>query len=72
MFFLCSPRQNAKIVFYFWQDAYQALRGGLIHVDVQITKMKDYKSIERRGDVGQSDVVVPNFDIGGVSATAPV
>jgi hypothetical protein len=48
------------------------LHCALIHIHMQIAKMKDYESIKRLRNFGQPDVVVPDFDLGGVSATAPL
>ena len=50
----------------------ERLHCALIHIHMQIAKMKDYKSIKRLRNFGQPDVVVPHFDLGGVSATAPI
>jgi hypothetical protein len=54
------------------QNAPEMLHCALIHIHMQIAKMKDYESIKRLRNFGQPDVVVPHFDLGGVSATAPI
>jgi hypothetical protein len=64
-------RNHAQIIVEIWQESCQSVYHPRVHVDMQITDLKDSEPVKRCRN-GRSNEIVFHPNVSGVSGTAPI